>query len=287
MRNLKHYSDDSFEFYKAVVKSKRNSQQDPTYKDRVSKLNPNIEVVFKEYDSKFSKNSLEALNSFGYSAGQKDDLLGLYSYSSKIMQQLKVKLTTTETNRAINICSNCTISEVNSFDHCLPQSEFPEYVVNPKNLFPSCTTCNGYKSDIWRTGGTRAFLNLYLDNLPKAQYLFVDVSIKGADIETKFYLDNQNGIDSVLFARIANHYDKLHLFKRFSDNSDLVITPLINSIVPYVKKLALEDITEASKDTNERNKKAFGFNFWHCILIESLLEHKEFMDKVYKGVIVR
>jgi hypothetical protein len=106
----------------------------------------------------------------------------------------------------------------------LPRSLFGEFIVNPKNLFPSCGECNGHKL---ANPSSSEFLNLYLDQLPSKQYLFVDIEIDGRDMETTFYCDNRNKICDALFNTISNHYDKMHLFQRFTDNNDLVISPLI------------------------------------------------------------
>ena len=162
MNNLKNSTINAITFFDDVVNLKKNTKSDPTYKVRVNLLRNDIQNKFNEYDTLFVKNNLVTINPFGYTNQDKVDLLKLYSYQSKIIQKLKNSITTTEHNRIINTCQNCTISEVNSFDHIIPKNEFPEFSVNPKNLFPSCTICNGYKSEVWRHNGTNLFLNLYL-----------------------------------------------------------------------------------------------------------------------------
>ena len=160
MRNLQHYSNDTFEFHKKVLESKNKTKKDPTYKERIENMDDDIDSQFLVYDDNFAQNTLESIDKYKCTNSEKNDLLKLYSYKNSVIKRLKVKITTTDTNRIINTCPNCTISEINSFDHYLPKDEFPEFVVNPKNLFPSCTICNGYKNDVWLEGGQRLFLNL-------------------------------------------------------------------------------------------------------------------------------
>lgn len=137
MNNLKNSTINAITFFDDVVNLKKNTKSDPTYKVRVNLLRNDIQNKFNEYDTLFVKNNLVTINPFGYTNQDKVDLLKLYSYQSKIIQKLKNSITTTEHNRIINTCQNCTISEVNSFDHIIPKNEFPEFSVNPKNLFPS------------------------------------------------------------------------------------------------------------------------------------------------------
>ncbi|MBD1398818.1 hypothetical protein H9Q13_16725 [Pontibacter sp. JH31] len=278
MRTLNFYDEDAFDFYEDVIKSKRNSKDDPHYKQRVSSHNETIKLLYSNYDRNFGRNSLQLLSKHGFAGSDKEDLHRLYSYKAKKFQSLKIKLTTTESNKKLSTCQNCTIGEVNSFDHFVPQEEFAEFVVNPKNLFPSCTKCNGYKSTAWRNGNKKLFLNLYLDSLPEEQYLFVNIINGNGSIETEFYLANTNGIDQELYELIHNHYIKLHLCPRFSENADTVITELENSIKNIAKKLPKNEVIETIVETASDNKVAFGHNYWKSVLEIALVRDATFMN---------
>ncbi|MDH3974792.1 MAG: HNH endonuclease [Deltaproteobacteria bacterium] len=282
MKNLNIYDQDTFEFHKKVVGHKRNSEEDPTYKARVSALNDAIEKQFKKYDEKFDEDKLETLHSLGYTGDEKKILHKLYVFKSKVLQELKVQLTTDENNRIINTCQNCTISEVNSFDHLIPKEEFAEYVVNPKNLFPCCTTCNSLKSTAWREDNKRIFLNLYLDELPDVQFLFVEVMENSGELDLRYYLENKYGIDPELFHLIESHYYKLNLFQRFKESSDSVISEFETSINAFIKKLPIEDIKETIIEECEKNKKAFGHNYWKSILKMTLVNDFNYMSRFDK-----
>jgi hypothetical protein len=283
MRNLKPYDGNSFEFHKNIIDRKRNTKEDATYKLRISALNGNVEDQYTLYDTHFGNDTLQNLTQFGYTGQEKNDLLALYSYKSKLLQDLKTKLTTTETNRIINACQNCTINEINSFDHFVPKDEFAEFSVNPKNLFPSCTMCNGYKAVAWRESGQRVFLNLYLDALPQEQYLFVDLDISGDDIKTNFRVANPNNIEPQLFRIIQNHYAKLRLCKRFTDNNDEVITALKNDVESHLDNLSVEVIQQTVIKRNQKNMLAFGHNYWKSILELALINSVAFWKIIAPG----
>ncbi|KQS93144.1 hypothetical protein [Chryseobacterium sp. Leaf394] len=280
MKNLNHSKKDCLDFHKAVVSSKNVTKLDPTLKNRLLSLENDIELLYNNFKIKFDTNCLEKTVSNSFPENNKNDLLSLYNYKSKLIQELKLEITTTETNRIINTCQNCTLSEINSFDHILPKEEFSEFVVNPLNLFPSCTICNSYKGKIWNQNGNKIYLNLYLDNLPHLQYLFVDIEYEKNTFGLKFYLENKFGIEDRLFSLIESHYERLHLLKRFSDNGDKVISPLRNQIKPYLKLLDLNEIKSMSIETSNLNRTVFGFNYWESILELSLINNSDFINSL-------
>lgn len=280
MKNIKYYDKDTFDFFLKVLSRKHTSQFDSDYKNRIQSLSSEIKKRFNKYDSEFNSKNLESISSCLYEGQNKEDLQKLYFYQSKIIQDLKTTITTTETNRILSTCQNCTISEINSFDHLLPKDIYAEFSVNPKNLFPSCTKCNSYKSKNWLKNNKRCFLNLYLDELPKAQYLFVNLVVTDEIIEIKFYLNNKNNIDKDLFSILHNHYYYLHLYERFKENSDSVVIELINSIKPYLKSLSIDVIKRNILDKVARDKEVFGYNYWKSILETSLINNNNFVYNI-------
>lgn len=280
MKNIDYSKTDCFNFHKEAVNSKKIVKSDPDLKLRLIEFDHDIKDLFSNYKNNFDKNCLEKTISKGYLGLKKDDLLGLYRFQSKLIQSLKTEITTTHTNRIINTCPNCTLSEINSFDHILPKEEFSEFIVNPLNLFPSCTICNSYKGKIWNENGKRIYLNLYLDKLPELQYLFVKIDYKNKTFGLNFYLENRYGLDIELFSLIESHYSKLRLLQRFADNSDKVITPLQNQIKPYLKLLDIDEIKTMSIQTSNLNRKIFGFNYWESILELNLIDNADFISSL-------
>jgi 5-methylcytosine-specific restriction endonuclease McrA len=279
MKNLKVAKRDSYMFYTEVVKTKRNSLKDPNYTNRLTLLNDSIKNAYLEYDECFKRNELNKLKRLGYRGQELIDLHKLYAYNHILFQDLMNEITTTEHNRKNVTCQNCTIGEISSFDHFVPQTEFAEFVVNPKNLVPSCSKCNSYKNAVWRDVDKTLLLNLYTDILPKEQYLFVKLGVTDTDIDVTFYIANVNKIADNVFKLIDNHYTKLHLFERFKENTDRVITPLINSVIPLINHLSMDEIRKIVIDTSLLNMNAFGFNYWKSILEIALISNSDFVNK--------
>lgn len=279
MKNINPYTKTSIDFFDKVLDSKR----DKTYVSRVNVLRPNIVSQFNNYDRLFNSHTLIQTLPFGYSGQNKTDLEKLYGYKRKAFRELEMELTTNSNNRRNNTCQNCTLETINSFDHVLPQTEFIELVVHPKNLFPSCTTCNSHKGKIWKKNGKILFLNLYLDILPQVQYLFVKINITGNLIEPTFYLQNIHHINSDFYELLENHYTKLHLFRRFKEKSGNIIEELENAIKPYKNSsLSKSDLVSFIKEKINLDQKSFGLNYWKSILELELIKSNSFLDKILK-----
>lgn len=272
MINLEHYQDNSFEFYSTALSRKKDSD----LKARLDEIRNEISVLFIEYTAAFSENNLAQIENRDFTTEQRGDLLELYKYGSTLIQKLKTILTTDDHNRILNTCQNCTINSVNSFDHILPKTEFPQYAVNPLNLFPSCTQCNGKKSVNWiNENGEFRFLNLYLDILPHEQYLFVDFDFSNNSVNCTFRL-NQGAVNDELFNKINRHYLDLDLLKRFQIETHRVITELINSVEGNRNNLTNEELAQFVINTENRNKITFGNNYWESILKQSIVGYDRF-----------
>ncbi len=280
MKNLKAFSNICIDFFDEVILSKNDTIKDPTYKHRIGLLKLNIDNCYKIFGKNFKDNKLLLTKSFGYRNPQKDDLIKLYSYRNSKIQQLKKIITTTDYNRIINTCQNCTIDEARTMDHLLPKEDFPEFSIHPQNLFPSCTVCNGHKSTNYVKNGQALFLNLYLDHLPQNQYLFVDVKIdlRKKKITTNFKLHNDGNINGDFFNTIESHYLRLHLLSRFSHNCNDTISELKNTVRASMEEgVPLTTIINIIKRKSTKDKVHLGVNHWKIVLTEKLIEDPKFI----------
>jgi 5-methylcytosine-specific restriction endonuclease McrA len=272
MRNCKVFDGDSFAFFKEV----RDKKQDDLLIARLKQIDKEIFDCFKWYDDNFNADTLETATARVCTNQEENDLGDLYRYESAVLSKLKIYLTTTPSGRLVK-CQNCTINDVNTFDHLLPQSEFSEFTVHPKNLICSCGECNGRKGSTWRRNGARTSLNLYLDILPDEQYLYVTNDVGNLSVETNFYLQCPANMDPVLFAKIESHYTKLKLLRRFSDGADSVISSLKATIEPLRRRHTLQEVQEIVAEMLDKERIAFGYNFWQTILKYELIFNDDFM----------
>lgn len=277
MKNLKPYKGDCFKIHEKAVNKKHKGE----LKDRLQGLNETVKKEFDNYADKFKTNEINLLTPNELLNTSKEDLLTLYDYQNATITSLRENIKDLQIKTITNTCQNCTIDSAKTLDHILPKSIFPEFIVNPINLFPCCTTCNSYKLTTVENDGGKFYLNLYLDKLPEEQYLFVDVFLdEHNEINFRFFLENiDRKIDSKLFSAIENHYTKLHLFERMASKSIEYISEFENEILKFKHLLSLETIIEESIKAANSNKEAYGSNHWKCILEISLLDSPIFMDK--------
>jgi len=280
MRNLNVFSGSTSDFLDEVIASKRNSSQDPNYKQRINLLSPNIKVLYGNYDTAHNANNHVSLISNGYVNQEKADLLKLYTSGNSRLVKLKNSITTVLDNRAMNTCQYCTIAPVGSLDHIVPKNEFPEFSVNPKNLLPACTTCNSHKKENWKKNNKTIFLNLYTDILPSDQYLFVNLVITANNIQPTFELRNVNNINPDFFELLENHYSRLHLLKRFKKESHKIISELTNLISASSRLLDGNTIKQLVLTKINEDKSVFGSNYYKSILEEALINNQVYLDNI-------
>lgn len=281
MKKIKRYQGDSWEFHKRVVDSKRNRPKDPTYKFRINALENVIKEQFVSHDTHFQRDGLASLSSKTLTDEQKNDLRSLYDYGTKPFQQLNDLLTTGDNGTRQPVCPFCTINNVNTLDHLIPRSEFSEFSDHPINLMPCCSDCNGRKSSNWWNGNVRKYLNLYIDQLPSIQYLFVQLSIENGTIKVMFYIENRGNIEGILFQKIENHYRDLDLCKRFVLNSDNCISELKNIFNPIRRFLSKEQLKQSILETETQNRSLYGFNYWKSILNSECCNNNVIFDYLF------
>lgn len=277
MKNLKPYKDDCFDIHKRAV----NKKQAGDLKERLTKLNPNVEAEYKIFLERFTANQLGQIKPNTELGLSKADLLTLYSYQSSVIISVRENIRKLQIKTIITTCQNCTIDTANTLDHLLPKTSYPEFVVNPKNLFPCCSTCNSYKLDSTESKAGQKFLNLYLDDLPKEQYLFVNVFLDtNNDLDFRFHLKNiDSKIEVTIFSIIESHYEKLHLFDRMKLKSIEYVSELESRILAFRHRLSIDEIVIHLTTAVNDEKEAYGHNHWKCILELALLNSPAFMDK--------
>lgn len=274
MLKIKYYEESSFSFYEEVVNSKRNTKKKPRLKEELEAISNTQSSYFDVYDDAFSSNTLVIIDVALYDGNNKDNLKTLYSYRNKKIQELKNLLTRhpLHTENILNICQNCTINEADTMDHILGQTEFPEFAVHPKNLFPCCSVCNKKKSDQYvNEDGSQLFLNLFLDDLPQSQYLHVEF---GDNWLPCFRLEQPKDVPDNLFHLIERHYEKLDLLSRFSDSSNEMISSLRSTIRVFGGVKIEDKIEELCLELEP----VLGYNHRKIILTRALGSSKEFID---------
>lgn len=273
MKKIKHHTGDSLAFYIGV----RDSKRDMALKTSLRSIHPKMKALYRDYDRAFETQQLHSLGSdTSLSNTQRRNLASLYNYKAAPFRRLMNELTTNEYGQVDKTCPFCTINSANTFDHILPQSVFDEYAVHPLNLILSCAECNGHKSDEWAKPNALRFLNLYQDELPDKQYLYVDLTVADGVIKAKFYVQNVGTIEAELYERIKDTYTTMDLCRRFQERCADELYELSLSVR---NSLAAGSSDEQIKIGIMRDvtllRQRKGYNYWKAVLKEACCEDKD------------
>lgn len=266
MRKIKHYKGNPLDFHEKVVNSKRNTKNDVGKKKRLAALLPTSQKAFADYDVKFARNVLQTLIPIKLTNQEKEDYIGLYDFHSSVFTRLFNRLTTTDEGVDDSMCPYCTIGEASSLDHIIPKTVMPVFADHPKNLIPCCSNCNSKKSNVWFADNNWDYINLYLDDLPDVQFLFVDFTIDNNTLKVNFHIDNRKNIDRKLFLKIFNHYTKLDLCRRFELYCNQEISEVAILIKSFSKCVADDKCKEVILESSKELQNEYGFNYWKAVL---------------------
>lgn len=277
MKKNKHYTPNSFDFFKEVRSIKRNSKSDPNFTTRLNSYDSTVSPRYDEYDNGFSAANLTSLHSVALSPKICSDLEKMYTFSNPKIQELKDYILTDDEGRTHNTCLNCNMNEANTMDHFLPKTDYPYFSVHPKNLIPSCSNCNSKKSTNWRSGTTSLFLNFYIDDIPNVQFLFCNVIKTPSSFKVIFFIQNVYGIDPTEYNVIESHFKRLNICSRLNKFCNTAISEFANEYLPYRSGRIDEFIIQVTNSLVHLNS-AFGVNNWKNVLKSTLISSPVFKN---------
>jgi 5-methylcytosine-specific restriction endonuclease McrA len=110
-------------------------------------------------------------------------------------------------------CLICGVDTANTLDHYLQKSQVPTLAVDPGNLIPTCSECNGKKGDKLCIDPCDMPIHNYYDKIPAGKWLHAKV---GAHLEADYYISCPKDWDPVLRIRLGKHLDSYKLHKKYS-----------------------------------------------------------------------
>jgi len=271
MKNLISYPNDPFQVFINAVSRKEN----PDLRARLNAIQHLVQAEFDIYKNHFDANTLELISSNPVLEIYKEDLQSLYLYDSLTMREFRTAIENLQSDCIKYTCQYCGLDATTSLDHYLPQGSYSIFCVNPLNLVPACQSCNGPKFQIWIHNGIRVFLNPYLDILPTELYLFVEIfNEQNGDMNFRFTLRNDHGIDGVFFSRLESHFRRLHLADRMRRAATGYVTEFLNGIKRAKGRgTPMADITSEAFGKIADDRQAYGSNYWKSALEEALIQN--------------
>ncbi len=264
MRHLNHTDDNAILFISSIIDNKTEKADKKIYEGRLEteksgSPRPN-ELTYQErclsildknnqsildYDTDFN-NDLWTNIKLGIPAAtisvenDKADFKKLYSYKNDNVEGLCNRLKIS--NNGEWMCPICQVTPVNSMDHYIPKDKYPLYTVQPRNLVPCCTTCNGHKSENVFEAGKRKYWNAFLDSVEQ-RYLYCNITLENG-IPTCNFTTEQGEISDELYKVIKTTFDDLHVADTMRDGVSCFVTKLRDTMVEHLVKNNFESIKQ-------------------------------------------
>lgn len=275
MKKINIYESDSYLFHK------ENLENHPSAKLDVKKESK-LEKAFLEYEDAFVMDDLKSLTPYTFlSEEEKKKHLNLYNHTNDDDNRFHKLLNTllTDENGRKQYCPLCEINTANTLDHILPKKVdkgFPEFCDMPLNLFPMCGECNTNKGEKWLdTTGSIKYLNLYRDELPNVQFLFVSVNLENSILTPNFFLKTDI-LDTSISEKLKNTFFDFRIKNKYDEQGCLVFDE-IKAAIQMLKKYETNKDIIKQNIRNDRNK----LNYWKDVLFRECMDNADVFDFLY------
>ena len=211
-----------------------------------------------------------------------EEIKNLYSsaFSSRsgVARRVYDDIVNTAPNR---ICPLCGIGTVSSLDHHLPQSKYPEYVLIPANLVPSCFDCNKAKFTKFPKTAEQQTIHPYFDDYTQETWLYAQV-VEVSPPALMFYVRAPNHWAMVDQERVKWHFDVFKLGRLFTSNAGNELGEMRSHLVKGLAgneaaiKLHLKEQAETCRDAH--------VNSWRTAMYEALSNNEWFLGDGFREI---
>lgn len=253
---------------------------------RLTRMLPDLNARYAALEASYTPTRISGVLAQVWTRIQKDDLLHCYESTAAALEELKKLITERQVEGIRDFCAYCGIGAPKQFDHYLPKAKFPEFSVHFYNLVPCCASCNGLKGETWlQPNGARVFINFYIDSLPTAPMLELNVQwlVKnGKRVPVvSFDLVRPAGFNAAKFALIESHFEKLELLARYKDQAHTEFLALRDAALAREAKTVIV-LRKFLKKYLEQRKETLGPLNWRIALYSKLEESTPFLQGCLK-----
>ena len=309
MIHLKPINDDALDFIDDVIRHKSIKRgekiildkrrecerkgvsvpSEQTYPERCQTILNSNKSFIEAYDKDFNKdewNDIVAGIPVVTNDIDKDhaEFQDLYDYRLSVLAKYREKLSRDNGGRTAT-CPICEVNSANTLDHYIPQTEYPLYVVHPRNLIPCCSECNGHKlGNVLDENKNRFYWDAFIDIQPTVQYLFCTVTAEGNGLLKCDYDIVKGDIDSRTWSIISKTFNDFRLKERYREQAKVVVNELRDKIITPIRdsNISLAESIRIAKIffTSSQN-----INNWEFVTEKALLASDHFKNVVTSELI--
>lgn len=269
--------------HKDVVDSKANTvnRQPNSIKSNLLLLEQDIGKRYVAFEQHINRGNLFNFPEDTSFAAHSDDLLSCYKGLTKKVKVIFSIIENAQPANFLKRCPYCGITLPKTHDHYLPESKFPELAVHALNLIPCCFTCNQTKNDIWKNQTHRVFIHFYMDNIPRDQFLHVNLtsSANMNAVGATFTLSRPPNIPNNVWDVLNAHYDKLGLIQQYNDQANNEISTVFNACVSHLKNGGVW-VDKFIRTLLLSDEQLYGENHWRVVLMKALANNAVFINAV-------
>lgn len=274
MKPLRRPTWDASEDFDAIVTVKRNLEA----KRALSEVRPAVHSGVSRYRACVPH--LELFRGGCVSLEQKGELLACYE-GSRRTHPCKRMLARVRALNPSPRCPLCGVDSVQTFDHYLPKSLFPELAVCAYNLIPACYRCNTKRNDRWRIEAERSTLHPYYDWIPEqTRLLDAEVTVSKGQPLARFRVEAE--LDAPGFAgRFARHCKELGLLEHFEISASWMLVNIIDDL--RGQDFDFERAQAELERSGRRRAHRFGENHWEAALRRGAARSPAFIHHALAG----
>gem|GEM_PF-6684436 len=244
--------------------------------DKLTALTSDIFSYSNEYEEKAYQSKLHELDKDRFKE-HSEDLVKLYtSYFSNnkpkystIRKFYDLILTNgNEDKNKVIKCPYCLSTICSHVDHFLPESVYHGLAINPKNLIPSCHSCNTKKkAKIFKIIEQHkvSFFHPYYDDLGDVLWLKANVTLEQNLLSISFYVDQSLNIPEEILHKINYTFDELGMASYLSNKA------AETELTTLMAKFRSEDFWLELSNQEISTTLDFYFNTWQKSLVISFI----------------
>lgn len=185
-------------------------------------------------------------------------------------------------------CPLCGFGPIQDLDHHLPKSIYKPLAIYPRNLVPSCTTCNKKKYTVATDEPTKQFLHVYLEELPNEIFFIADVILAPppSGLLVTFRVEKSSSMSDEMAQRLSFQIERLELNVRYPK---AINTYLSSLVVSFYDAYGVDNNADRLRDylvrSAESSEKIFGKNDWRTVLLRGLANCSAFCNGGFRQVV--
>lgn len=178
----------------------------------------------------------------------------------------------------LDACPYCNATSVDSLDHALPRTVYPEFSVLPQNLVPACVTCNRKKSNECFQGTGLNLMHPYYVHIPYDPILFAAVAVGPRIVTWEFYLQQNADVDDEQFEAIQNLFNLLDLADRYYRVSLGDVIDRTGHLDELHLVGGASEIRRYFQKEADSARRSRGENYWKTAILRALANSDDFCD---------